>query len=137
MSDNHASSKEEKDVLKIVADQHGSPTWAGDIATSLLELIKQWADGEAIRWGTYHYSGQPAISWKGFAEAIFEQAVELGVIGKRPTIDPITTSEYPTLARRPINSVLDCRKLAQQSNIGQADWHSGLKNTLESIARSH
>ena len=122
----------ERDVIKVVADQHGGPTWAGAIASALLSLVKRWADGETIPWGTYHYSGRPATTWHGFAEAIFKQAKELGIIDKRPTINPITTSEYPTLAQRPINSLLDCRKLEQQMNIRQPDWHGGLKYALES-----
>ena len=122
----------ERDVIKVVADQHGGPTWAGAIASALLSLVKRWVDGETIPWGTYHYSGQPATPWHGFAEAIFKQAKELGIIDKRPAINPITTSEYPTLAQRPINSLLDCRKLEQQMNIRQPDWHIGLKSALES-----
>ncbi len=68
----------ERDILKVVADQHGGPTWAGDIAITLLQLVKRWDDGDTNPWGTYHYSGQPVTTWQGFAEAIFEQAEKLG-----------------------------------------------------------
>ncbi len=122
----------EKDVLKIVADQHGSPTWSGDIAFTLLNLVKRWGDGEAIPWGTYHYSSQPATTWHGFAGVIFQQAVALGLTDKRPRIKPINTAEYPTPAQRPLNSILDCSKLAQRINISQPDWHDGLGRVLES-----
>ena len=63
-----------------MADQHGGPTWAGDITATLMKLANRWGDGEPVPWGTYHYSGQPATTWQGFAEAIFEQAEELEMI---------------------------------------------------------
>ena len=127
----------ERDVLKIVADQHGGPTWAGDIASTLLSLVKRWGDGETIAWGTYHYSGQPATTWQGFAEAIFEQAEVLGMINKQPKVEPITTAEYLTPVQRPLNSILDCRKLAQQLNISQPDWHTGLRQVLRTWKQSN
>jgi len=120
----------ERDVIKVVADQRGGPTWAGDIAATMLNLVKRWGDGEIISWGTYHYSGQPATTWHGFAEAIFEKAEELGIIDKRPRVGPTTTAEYPTLAQRPLNSIFDCCKIAQQLNINQPDWHTGVNSVL-------
>ncbi|MES9906216.1 MAG: dTDP-4-dehydrorhamnose reductase [Sedimenticola sp.] len=120
----------ERDVLRVVADQQGGPTWAGAIATTLLNLVKRWGDGEAIPWGTYHYSGQPATTWQGFAEAIFEQAEKLGMIDKQPKVEPITTAEYPTPAQRPLNSVFDCHKIARKLGIPQPDWRTGLNNVL-------
>ena len=122
----------EKDVLKIVADQHGSPTWAGDIAFTLLNLVDRWGDGETIPWGTYNYSSQPTTTWHGFAGVIFQQAVALGLTDKRPRIEPINTAEYPTPAQRPLNSILDCSKLEQRFNISQPDWHDGLGLVLGS-----
>ena len=127
----------ERDVIKVVADQHGGPTWAGDIAKTLLKLVKRWSDGETIPWGTYHYSGQPATTWQGFAEAIFEQAEVLGIIEKRPIVEPITTAEYPTPARRPQDSILDCHKLAQEFDINQPDWHVGLRQVLRTWKQSN
>jgi len=121
----------EREVLKVVADQHGGPTWAGDMATTLLKLVKRWAEDKILPWGTYHYSGQPATSWHGFAEVIFKQAEELKMIDKRPRVEPITTAEYPTPAQRPLNSILDCGKLAQQLDIDQSDWHTGLRQVLK------
>ena len=121
----------ERDVLKVVADQHGGPTWAGAIAATLLELAKRWGAGETIPWGTYHYSGQPVTNWKCFAETIFERAEELGIIDKRPAVDAITTSEFPTPAPRPLNSVLDCQKITRELDIFQPDWHKGLDCVLK------
>jgi len=121
----------EREILRVVADQYGGPTWAGAIATTLLNLVKRWGNGEAIPWGTYHYSGQPATTWHGFAEAIFEQAKKLGMIDKRPRVEPITTADYPTPAQRPLNSLLDCKKIEQSLGIPQPDWHAGLNIVLK------
>jgi len=126
-----------KDMIKVVADQYGGPTWAGDIATSLLHIVKRWENSEAIPWGTYHYSGHPATTWHGFAEAIFQQAEELKMIDKRPRVEPITTAEYPTPAERPLNSILDCGKLAQQLGIGPSDWQPGLEQVLVAWKQSN
>jgi len=120
----------ERDVIKVVADQRGGPTWAGDIATVLLEIAKRCVDGKTIHWGTYHYSGQPTTTWKGFAEVIFEQAEVVAVIERRPKVEPITTAEYPTPARRPANSVLDCDRINRRLNVSQSDWRIGLESVL-------
>ena len=120
----------EQDVIKVVADQHGGPTWAGAIAATLLSLLKRWGDGEVISWGTYHYSGQPATTWLGFAKAILEQAEGLGLIEKRPRVESITTDEFPTPVRRPMNSVFDCQKIALKLQIKQPDWRVDLRPVL-------
>jgi dTDP-4-dehydrorhamnose reductase len=122
----------EKDLLKVVADQHGGPTWAGAIANTLLDIVKRWGDETPVPWGIYHYCGQPSTSWHGFAEAIFNEAVALGLISGRPEVEPITTAEYPTAAERPMNSVLDCRNLAKKLAISQPAWSAGLNNVLKS-----
>jgi dTDP-4-dehydrorhamnose reductase len=120
----------ERDVLKVVADQYGGPTWAGAIAITLLDIVNRWSDGKVIRWGTYHYSGRAATTWCGFAEVIFERAEKFRIIDKLPRVEPIITAEYPTPAQRPINSVLDCQKISRELNIPQPEWHSGLDNVL-------
>jgi dTDP-4-dehydrorhamnose reductase len=116
----------DRDELQIVEDQHGGPTWAGAIASILLSLVKRIDDGEAIPWGTFHYSGQPATTWWAFAGAIFETAEGLGVIGKQPMIEPILTKDYPTPAQRPLNSVLNCDKILTELGVPQSDWETGL-----------
>ena len=123
----------ERDILKVVADQYGGPTWAGAIADTLLKLVKRWDDDEIIPWGTYHYAGQPATTWKAFAEEIFEQAEILGMIDKRPRIDSITTAEYPTPAQRPVNSVFNCTKIARELGIPQPDWRVDLGVVLKKL----
>lgn len=121
----------EKDLLRVVSDQHGGPTWAGDIASALLSIAKRWSEGESIAWGTYHYCGQPAVSWKGFADEIFKQAYAHGVISSPPTVDAISTAEYPTPASRPLNSNLDCGRIMQRLGIEQPNWRVGLKHMLK------
>ncbi|MBT4524396.1 MAG: dTDP-4-dehydrorhamnose reductase, partial [Phycisphaerae bacterium] len=80
-----------KEELKIVADQQGGPTWAGAIASTLLDIAKRYDEGNLIQWGTYHYSSQPTTTWLEFADTIFGQAADLGMMEKRPKIDPICT----------------------------------------------
>jgi len=124
----------ERDVLKIVSDQYGGPTWAGDIASTLLQIAKRWGDGENIPWGIYHYSGQPATSWRNFAKAIFKEAEKANIIGAQPKVVPITTAEYPTPAPRPLNSILNCRKIEQLLSINQPDWRTGLRQVLKELS---
>ncbi len=121
----------EHDALRVVADQLGGPTWAGDIAKTLLIIARRYDEGESIPWGTYHYTGVPVVSWFDFAQAIFTEAVNLGMLEHSPEISPITTAEYPTPAKRPQNSVLNCYKIQQNLGIKQPDWHIGLQKTLQ------
>jgi len=122
----------ERDELSVVADQHGGPTWAGDIATVLLSIVHQYQQGQSIPWGTYHYSGQPATTWHGFASSIFEVAVAEGLLDQAPRLNAITSAEYPTPAQRPNNSVLNCDKIYQELGIQQPDWHLGLRQVMQS-----
>ncbi len=120
----------EKDVLKVVSDQYGGPTWAGAIAVTLLDMVKRLGNGNGISWGIYHYSGAPSTSWHGFAEVVFEEAEKMEVVKSRPRIEAISTSEYPTPARRPQNSILDCKQI-ERLNICRPDWSAGLRRVIE------
>src|SRR5690606_33119638 len=97
---------QEREELRVVADQVGAPTWAGSIAQASAELIRHWRNGQAGPWGTYHLTGQGETSWFGFAEAITTQLRQQGKACAR--LAPIASSDYPTPARRPLNSRLDC-----------------------------
>lgn len=123
----------ERPQLRVVADQHGGPTPAAAIAATLLDLADRTLAGEPAPWGTYHYCGAPATSWHGFAEAIFARAQAMGMLATVPMVEPIATAEYPTPARRPANSVLDCRRLAQVAGIFQPDWRLGLDQVLTAL----
>lgn len=118
-----------RDSLSIVADQQGGPTYAGDIAQTLLEISHQYLSGRAIPWGIYHYAGAPHTHWYDFARHIFAEAETAGMYAHVvPQLKAIATTEYPTPAKRPANSKLDCRKLEQTFGIAPSDWRAALKN---------
>lgn len=118
-----------RDALGIVADQEGGPTYAGDIAAALIRIVKHYTAGNQTAWGIYHYSGLPHTSWFGFAQYIFAEVAEAGLYEKTiPQLNAITTADYPTPAKRPANSKLDCSKLAQTFGITPSDWQTALKN---------
>ncbi|MEL6765753.1 MAG: dTDP-4-dehydrorhamnose reductase [Pseudomonadota bacterium] len=126
----------ERDALRVVADQKGSPTFAGDLAVCCLKLAQKLAvtpeGGEA--WGIFHAAGRGETSWHGLAEAAFEHVAPH--TGKRPSVAAITTDEYPTPARRPANSVLDCARLARVHGLALRHWRVALAEMLdETLAR--
>ena len=96
--------------ISVVDDQVGRPTWAEDSAGGALRLIEALLDRDDRALGVLHLSGADDATWADFAEAIFEQSAHRG--GPRPAVRRITTAEYPTPARRPANSRLDCSRIA-------------------------
>lgn len=123
----------ERRELRIVADQHGCPTPAADIAAVIMQLIDRIGDREgSVDWGSYHYCGEPATTWFDFAGAIFRQAESLSGL-PAPRLIPIPTAEYPTPAKRPSNSVLSCEKLARSFGIAQPKWEDGLAAVLREL----
>lgn len=123
----------EREELRVVADQAGCPTYAGDIADALLNLAGRSAKMDANgAWGTYHYCGAPATTWHGFASAIVEQAREFENL-RAQTITAITTADYPTPAARPVNSVLDSSRLAFRFGIQPRPWRNGLHIMLATL----
>ncbi len=112
----------ERPLLRVVADQRGCPTAAAEIAAALIVIATHVERGEAT-WGTYHFAGAGAVSWHGFAEAIFDLAAPRLA---RPRLVPIRTEQYPTPARRPMNSVLDCRKIKDVFGISPSPWRAAL-----------
>lgn len=120
----------EREELRVVADQRGCPTYAGDIAAVLLELAGRMAEIDARgAWGTYHYCGAPATTWHGFASAIVEQARAREPLEVR-AVTPIATADYPTPAARPANSVLDSTRLTKRFGIRPRPWREGLAALL-------
>lgn len=116
---------ETRDALSVVSDQIGGPTPAADIAATLLEMAQQMQAGASG--GTYHYGGQPAVSWADFARAIFAQA------GRNVTVTDIPSCDYPTPAQRPLNSRLDCAKLTAEFGIKPPEWEAGLALVLKEL----
>lgn len=122
----------ERDELRVVADQHGCPTGAADIAEAIMaiapRLVQRWS-----AWGTYHFAGQGATTWYGFACEIVDAQAK--VTGKRPAVRPITTAEYPTPARRPVNSQLDCSRFAALFGIRAMDWRERTRKVTTALLR--
>ncbi len=117
----------ERPVLRVVADQIGSPTSAGDIAAAIGAIVQQLNAGKSL-WGTYHFAGGGAVTWHGFAEAIFELASPWR--GPSPRVEAIATADYPTPARRPANSVLDCRRIGEAFGIVPRPWKEALAEVI-------
>jgi len=116
----------ERDSLNVVGDQIGGPTPAGAIAAALLECAKAMVGGQAG--GIYHFAGAPFVSWAEFARTIMSQA-KLDC-----RIDAIPTSGYPTPAKRPQNSRLDCASLEQDFGILQPDWRAALPQVISELS---
>ncbi|MFY8147839.1 MAG: dTDP-4-dehydrorhamnose reductase [Prochlorococcaceae cyanobacterium] len=120
----------ERPALSVVADQIGGPTSADAIARTLLELAPAALAGE-LAWGTYHYAGQPAVSWHEFAAAIFAEARALGLLQEVPALTAIPSSAYPTPAARPANSRLDGSRFQATFGLPLPDWRQDLRACLE------
>ena len=120
---------QERPQLKVVDDQIGAPTWAATIAASTRALVERWQHGQAGAWGTYHLTAQGETSWFGFAQAIGEQLKARGL--PCTELQPIPSSEYPTPAKRPLNSRLDCSRLAREWQVSQPHWHEALIDCLK------
>lgn len=120
----------ERPALRVVADQRGCPTAAADIAAALIVIAGHIERGE-VKWGTYHFAGDEAVSWHGFAEAIVDLAAPR--LATPPQIEPITTAQYPTPARRPMNSVLDCSKISETFGISSSPWRRSLATVIQEL----
>ncbi|MDY5105727.1 MAG: dTDP-4-dehydrorhamnose reductase [Actinobacillus minor] len=118
----------DRDSLGIVGDQFGGPTYAGDIAKTLIEIANQILAGKEDAFGVYHFTGKPYVSWYEFAKAIFAEAELQNILEKSPLVNSIATSDYPTPAKRPANSRLDLTKIKQVFNIEPSNWQKALKN---------
>lgn len=116
-----------RDELGVVADQFGGPTYAGDIANTLIEMAKALYAGNT-HYGIYHFSGLPHVSWYQFACQIFKQAKAQNLFSKDMQVNAITSDQYPTPAKRPANSKLDCRKIEHTFGVKPSDWQAALNN---------
>lgn len=123
----------ERDTLGVVADQHGCPTSAASIADVLWRLAQKYVAEHALPWGIFHFSNSPATTWHGFACEIFKQAVEAGVLEKAPVLNPIKTSDYPTPAKRPAWSVMNCSALENLLVSSVPCWQQELSAVLKQL----
>ncbi len=121
-----------KREISVVDDQFGCPTPAAALAGAMIRLAEIAVVGDKFAWGTYHFAGQPTTTWCRFAETIFARATMKGLIDAMPKVIPITTAQYPTAARRPANSVLDCESLAELG-LTAPDWAASLDAVLDEL----
>lgn len=132
----------ERDELGIVADQRGSPTFADDIADAVLKIAEKVAgpdrgagagveDG-GFEWGVVHFTNSGETTWHEFAEAIFAHARAAGR-KLRANVKAISTDDYPTPARRPSFSVLDCTRLEREFGVVRPCWREALARAMPLI----
>ncbi|WP_174247377.1 dTDP-4-dehydrorhamnose reductase [Acidisphaera sp. L21] len=119
-------------TLKVVADQHGCPTNAGDLADAILAIAARVADGWRPDYaGIFNAAGTGSTTWHGLALATFEEAARHG--RAMPTVNPIATADWPTPAKRPPDSRLDCSKLARVFDVHLPAWRPSLAHTVDVI----
>jgi len=125
-----------RDRLQIVDDQRGAPTSALDLAAFVSMVARRLvaAGAGAPEWGLFHLCGGGVTSWAGFAQAIFAEAREAGLVGRVPDVEPIRTSDYPTAAKRPLNSALDCSATEWTFGVGTVPWPVALRRVIGRIA---
>lgn len=121
----------EREELRVVCDQVGSPTWTGDLAVAIAQLSEK-IHSETT--GIYHYTNSGVTSWYDFAVAIFEEAKHLGFPLKIQRVVPISTAEYPTPARRPAYSVLNTQKISAILGTYPPHWRQSLRKMLSELA---
>jgi dTDP-4-dehydrorhamnose reductase len=126
----------ERDELRVVADQHGAPTWCRTLAEGTAEIVRRsWVSvavadrARAMASGVYHFTNGGATTWQGFAKAIIAKAPELPD-RRHVKVTPIATADYPLPAKRPANSLLDNSRLARTFGIRQVSWEQALHSCI-------
>jgi dTDP-4-dehydrorhamnose reductase len=127
----------ERDELRVVADQQGSPTDTGLIVQATLAALDRWSAAapgqrQALA-GTYHLVASGHTTWHGFATAIMEEARACGLLPRVPRVSAITTAQFPTPAKRPAWSVLDNSGFQRQFGYALADWRQGLRHVIQTL----
>ena len=126
---------QEREVVSVVADQRGAPTFAADLADAIARILPRLAASPAgdEAFGVFHLTGTPHASWHDFAQAIFAEAARRGL--RTPELRAITTAEYPIPARRPADGRLDCGRIGRVHGIRPADWRLSLSRCLDALIR--
>ncbi|UPG95345.1 dTDP-4-dehydrorhamnose reductase [Luteibacter aegosomatissinici] len=125
----------ERDELRVVADQRGTPTTAALIVAGTMAVLEHYTKDSALPLsGTWHLTAGGETTWHGFAEAIFDEAVATGLLSRRPRVHAIATAEFPTPARRPAYSVLDNRSFSATFSCSLPDWRVGLRETIHALS---
>jgi dTDP-4-dehydrorhamnose reductase len=123
----------DRDELRVVGDQRGCPTFAGDLAAALQTIALRLIGDPAAPTGTYHFVNAGEASWAEFATAIFAASARHGA--RQPKVTTITTTEYPTPARRPPNSRLSIAKIGRDYGVVPRPWQAALDETVTRLAR--
>ena len=124
----------EREEVRVVNDQRGSPTWTNDLANAAANLMMRADSGKSLEYGIYHYTNEGAISWFDFAEEIYTRGKKLALISGNCAVRPCSTAEYSTRAVRPAYSVLDTGKIKRALGIEIPRWDASLKRYLETCA---
>ena len=122
----------EREVIQVVADQYGCPTYAADLADATLNMAAQFFQGKKIIWGTYHYCGKGVTSWHGLGEATLSLAKKYASLRVK-RIEAIKTADYPTPAKRPFHSALDCSSFERIFNIHPKPWRESLAQMIKML----
>jgi dTDP-4-dehydrorhamnose reductase len=123
----------ERDEVKVVNDQCGSPTWAKDLSETLALLIAMEAEGRDFPGGVYHYTNEGNITWFDFAREIYRRGREIGFIKSECAVRPCTSAEFPSRVKRPAYSVLDKTRIRTALGIDIPAWDDSLGEFLEGI----
>ena len=119
----------ERDEVRVVADQWGSPTYSKDLASALISAVAS----DTQRYGTYHFTNEGLTNWYAFAREIYTQALRYGHVKHEVNIIPITTSEYPTKAVRPRNSYLSKEKIIRELRAECRTWQKALEEFMKNL----
>lgn len=122
-----------RDELRIVSDQHGSPTAASELAEAVLNVAAAFAHDSTLA-GTYHFTAAGVTTWHGFASRVVD--VSAPITGRNPRVIPIGTSDFPTAAKRPANSRLDCRLFIEKFGFLPRHWTAGVDATTRVLVGS-
>lgn len=123
----------ERDEIRVVADQKGCPTCTRDLASAILHIAPRLSSPDAP-WGTYHFAGEGITTWFDFAYHIV--AEQSGWTNRKTRVTAIRTEEFPTAARRPANSALNCQQFRRQFDYQPRRWQSDVTDVVNSILQS-
>lgn len=121
----------DREEVRVVNDQHGTPCPVSSIARAIWHVAKQWQP--VPRSGTYHFASMPVTTWYDFARAVYASMRESDPAARTPRVVPITTQERPTPARRPLNSVLNCARLQADFGLPAPDWRPELHSVVRRL----
>jgi len=121
----------DRETLGVVADQYGCPTSANELARAIYAMLDTGLNDDI--WGVYHFCQPKSATWFEFANSIFSEAVKQGVELKVSNVNAIATSDYPTVAQRPKNSVLDCNKFEHAFSFKIRPWSESLHDVIKEL----